>query len=464
MAKITFLGATGTVTGSRFLLRTEKQNLLVDCGLFQGLKQLRQRNREPFPFPPAQLDRVFLTHAHIDHSGYLPRLWKGGFRGRVHSTHATRDLCQILLRDSGHLQEEDARWANKKGFSKHSPALPLYTVEDAEHALQLFQPRHYGEHLELDSQTRVKFKDAGHILGSSFVDIKRTVDGRSRKIFFCGDFGRPERPVLNDPVQAYNVDYLVLESTYGNRLHGKVDAKAELAKVIKHSVRRGGVLVVPAFSVGRTQTLLYLIRELQEEGTLQDIPVYVDSPMAIRTTELFDKYIHDMDLAARVQALNGKRIFQPGNLTFCRTVKESKSINEINGRAIIISASGMVTGGRILHHMLHRLPHKQNTILFIGYQAQGTRGRAMVDGARSIKIHGRQVPVKAKIAQIDGFSGHPDSNEILAWLMGFNRKPDTAFIVHGEPESSAGLARRIRDKLGWNVEVPKFGQSYELEL
>lgn len=464
MAKITFLGATGTVTGSRFLLQTDERNMLIDCGLFQGLKELRQKNWDPFAFPPAQIERVFLTHAHIDHSGYLPRLWKDGFRGKVHSTHATRDLCDILLRDSGHLQEEDARWANEKGFSKHSPALPLYTVEDAEHVMQLFQPRHYGEHIELDNTTRVKFKDAGHILGSSFVDIKRTVNGRSRKIFFCGDFGRPERPVLNDPTQAYNVDYLVIESTYGNRLHGKVDAKAELAKVIKSSMRRGGVLVVPAFSVGRTQTLLYLIREMQEEGTIQEIPIYVDSPMAIRTTELFDKYIHDMDLAARVQALGGKKIFQPANLKFCRTVKESKEINEINGHAIIISASGMVTGGRILHHMVHRLPKKQNTILFIGYQAQGTRGRAMLEGAKSIKIHGQQVRVNAKIEQIEGFSGHPDSNEILAWLMGFNHKPDTAFVVHGEPESSAALAQRIRDKLGWNVEVPELGQSFELDL
>ncbi|MFC1544860.1 MBL fold metallo-hydrolase RNA specificity domain-containing protein [Gemmatimonadota bacterium] len=464
MAKITFLGATGTVTGSRFLLQTDRQNLLIDCGLFQGLKKLRQRNWEPFRFPPAQIDRVFLTHAHIDHTGYLPRLCRDGFHGKVHCTHATRDLCDILLRDSGHLQEEDARWANKKGFSKHIPALPLYGVEDAEAALDLFEPRHYGEHLKLDDQTRVKFKDAGHILGSSFVDIKRTVNGRSRKIFFCGDFGRPERPVLNDPAQAYNVDYLVLESTYGNRLHGQVDAKAELTKVIKQSVRRGGVLVVPAFSVGRTQTLLYLIRELQEEGALQDIPVYVDSPMAIKTTELFDKYIHDMDLAARVQALQGKRIFHPANVKFCPTVKESKSINEIKGRAIIISASGMVTGGRILHHMMHRLPQKQNTILFIGYQAEGTRGRLMLDGARTIKIHGQQVPVHAKIEQIDGFSGHPDSNEIVAWLMGVNVKPETAFIVHGEADSSAALALRIREKLGWNVEVPEFGQSFELDL
>ncbi|HLA40291.1 MAG TPA: MBL fold metallo-hydrolase, partial [Candidatus Glassbacteria bacterium] len=269
MAKLTFLGATGTVTGSRFLLEIGGRHVLVDCGLFQGLKQNRERNWEPFPFPPDKIERVFLTHAHIDHSGYLPRLWLEGFRGQVHCTHATADLCDILLKDSGHLHEEDARWANKQGFSKHSPALPLYTLDDAAETLKLFSPIYYGEHLEFGSNVRVKLKDAGHILGSSFVDIKTTANGRSRKIFFCGDFGRPERPVLNDPAQAYNVDYLVLESTYGNRLHEKVDQKEELARVVKESVNRGGVLLVPAFSVGRSQTLLYLLRELEEEGTIR---------------------------------------------------------------------------------------------------------------------------------------------------------------------------------------------------
>ena len=464
MAKLTFLGATGTVTGSRFLLEIGGRHVLVDCGLFQGLKQNRERNWEPFPFPPDKIERVFLTHAHIDHSGYLPRLWLEGFRGQVHCTHATADLCDILLKDSGHLHEEDARWANKQGFSKHSPALPLYTLDDAAETLKLFSPIYYGEHLEFGSNVRVKLKDAGHILGSSFVDIKTTANGRSRKIFFCGDFGRPERPVLNDPAQAYNVDYLVLESTYGNRLHEKVDQKEELARVVKESVNRGGVLLVPAFSVGRSQTLLYLLRELEEEGTLRSLPIYLDSPMSIKATAVFEKYIHDLDLTARVLTLQGKKIFQPKQVHFCKSVSESKAINEIGGKAVVISANGMVTGGRILHHMAQRLPHKENTILFIGYQAEGTRGRLLADGAKSVKIHGQEVPVKARIEQIDGFSGHPDSNEILAWLMGFNRPPEKTFIVHGEPDSSAALAQRIRDKLGWSVEVPEFQQSYELDL
>jgi len=464
MARLTFFGATGTVTGSRFLLEAGDRHYLVDCGLFQGVKENRLRNWEPFPFPPDRIDKVFLTHAHIDHTGYLPRLWKEGFRGQVYCTHATAELCDILLRDSAHLHEEDARWANKKGYSKHSPALPLYTVEDAEQSLKLFSPLYYGEHLELGDNLRVKLKDAGHILGSSFVDLKRTANGSSRKIFFCGDFGRPERPVLSDPVQAYNVDYLVLESTYGNRLHENVDQKEELARVVRESVRRGGVLLVPAFSVGRSQTLLYLLRELEEEGGIRPLPVYLDSPMSINATAVFEKHIPDLDLAARVLTLQGKKIFRVSQLHYCRTVGESKAVNEIDGKAVIISANGMVTGGRILHHMVQRLPHAENTILFIGYQAEGTRGRLLADGAKSVRIHGQEVPVRARIEQISGFSGHPDSNEILAWLMGFNRPPEKTFVVHGEPDSSQALAQRIRDKLGWTVEVPEFGQSFELDL
>ncbi|MFH1069894.1 MAG: MBL fold metallo-hydrolase, partial [Candidatus Glassbacteria bacterium] len=385
MARLTFFGATGTVTGSRFLLEAGERHYLIDCGLFQGVKENRLRNWEPFPFPPDRIDKVFLTHAHIDHTGYLPRLWKEGFRGQVYCTHATAELCDILLRDSAHLHEEDARWANKKGYSKHSPALPLYTVEDAEQSLELFSPLYYGEHLELGDNLRVKLKDAGHILGSSFVDLKRTANGSSRKIFFCGDFGRPERPVLSDPVQAYNVDYLVLESTYGNRLHENVDQKEGLARVVRESVRRGGVLLVPAFSVGRSQTLLYLLRELEEEGGIRPLPVYLDSPMSINATAVFEKHIPDLDLAARVLTLQGKKIFQVKQLHYCRTVGESKAVNEIDGKAVIISANGMVTGGRILHHMVQRLPHAENTILFIGYQAEGTRGRLLADGAKSVR-------------------------------------------------------------------------------
>lgn len=464
MSKITFLGATGTVTGSRFLLDVRGRNILIDCGLFQGLKANRLKNWDPFPFPPQEIEKVFLTHAHIDHSGYVPRFCKEGFSGHVHCTYATSDLCEILLKDSAHLHEEDARWANKKGFSRHKPALPLYTVADSELALSLFSPLYYGEHCKIGSDIRVKLKDAGHMLGSSFVDIKTTENGASRKIFFCGDFGRPDRPLMSDPVQAFNVDYLVLESTYGSRLHKNVSAEEELARVIRGSANRGGVLLIPAFSVGRTQILLYMIRELEEQGKIRSMPVYMDSPMSINATGIFEKHIADLDLTARVKILEGKKILHPKQLTFCKSPRESRAINEIRGKAIIISASGMVNGGRILHHMIQRLPHPQNTVLFIGYQAEGTRGRQILEGAERVKMHGQQVPVKARIENIQGFSGHPDSNEIIAWLMGFNRPPEKTFIVHGEPESSAALARRIQDKFGWKVEVPEFGQSFELDL
>ncbi len=464
MAKLTFYGATGTVTGSRYLLEIGNNRLLIDCGLFQGPKRNRLRNWDPFPVPPESIDRVLLTHAHIDHTGYLPRFCRYDFKGKIHSTHATADLCQIMLHDSAHLQEEDARWANKKGYSKHSPALPLYTIEDAEKSLQYFAPVNYGEHLEIDENTRVKFKDAGHILGSSFLDVKTTKNGKSRKIMFSGDFGRPDRPVLREPVQVFDVDYLVLESTYGNRLHEEVDPEEELADIINKSVDRGGVLVVPAFAVGRTQTLLYVLRELEEDGKIPELPVFVDSPMAINTTEIFRKHLAEINLASRVLTLKGKQIFHPKHLKICRSRDESIAINKHRKPAIIISASGMATGGRILHHLRERLPHPENTILFIGYQAEGTRGRALLEGTETIKMHGKKIPVKAQIANIFGFSGHADYDEMLAWLLGLNRAPEKVFIVHGEPEASASLREKIQSRFGWDVVIPELGESFDLDL
>jgi len=463
MTKLTFLGATGTVTGSRFFLEIEGNNLLIDCGLFQGLKKNRLQNWEPFPIPPEEIDRIFLTHAHIDHSGYLPRLCKNGFSGKVHCTSATYDLCEILLRDSGHLQEEDAKWANKKGFSKHQPALPLYTVEDAEEALALFEPYHYGEDIFITDSLRVKFKDAGHILGSSFVDVKSTNDGQVKRIVFSGDLGRPSRPILRDPVQAFEVDYLILESTYGNRLHDNRAPEKDLAKIINASVERGGVLVIPAFTVGRTQELLYTLRELEEQKEIPSLSVYVDSPMAINVTTVFEKRKGYYGLAAKVLELNGTRILQPQQITFTRHRDESKALNKIEEKAIIISASGMATGGRILHHLRHRLPRAQDTLLFIGYQAEGTRGRTILNGDTTVKIHGQYISVQAQVEKISGFSAHADYNEILAWLIGFNRPPQKTFLVHGEPDASASLAEKIQDKLGWDVVVPKFEESFRLE-
>jgi metallo-beta-lactamase family protein len=463
MTKVTFFGATGTVTGSRFLLEVDGNRLLIDCGLFQGLKKNRLRNWEPFPISPAEIDRVFLTHAHIDHSGYLPRLCKEGFKGKIHCTHATHDLCEILLRDSGHLQEEDANWANKRGFSKHSPALPLYTVAEAEKALSHFEPYHYGEDIFLTDSLRVKFKDAGHILGSSFVDVKSMKEGGPKRIVFSGDLGRPARPILRDPAQAFEVDYLILESTYGNRLHHNETPERDLAAIINASVDRGGVLVIPSFAVGRTQQLLYTLRELEEDKEIPSLPVYVDSPMAIDTTTVFEKNKGYYDLVAKVLEIRGTSILKPQQIRFCRHRDQSKALNQIKKQAIIISASGMATGGRILHHMRHRLPRRQDTMLFIGYQAEGTRGRTILDGNPTVRIHGEDITIKAQVENISGFSAHADYNEILAWLIGFNRPPIKTFLVHGEPDASASLAEKITEKLGWNVVIPKFEESFTLD-
>lgn len=463
MPRLIFLGATGTVTGSRFVLETEGRRMLIDCGLFQGLKENRLKNWDPFPISPSEIDRVFLTHAHIDHSGYLPRFCQHGFAGKIHCTYATHDLCEIMLRDSGYLQEEDAYWANKKGFSKHHPARPLYTVKDAEKALSHFEPLYYGQDLFLTDTLRVKFKDAGHILGSSFVDIKTASGNETRRFVFSGDVGRPGRPILRDPVQVFEVDYLILESTYGNRLHDHSSAQEELARVINESVAQGGVLVIPAFAVGRTQELLFTVRALEEQDRIPSLPVYVDSPMAIDVTSVFERSKADYDLSARTLELSGKRILQPKQIQFSRTTEQSKAINNEKKHAIIISASGMATGGRILHHLEYRLPNPNNTILFIGYQGEGTRGRAILEGKPEVKIHGRQIPIRAKIETISGFSAHADYNEILAWLIGFNRPPLKTFIVHGEPDASAALAEKIRERLRWDVAIPAFKEGFELD-
>lgn len=464
MANLTFYGATGTVTGSRFLLELQGKKYLIDCGLFQGSKKNRLKNWERFPVNPAEIDRVLITHAHIDHTGYLPRFCRDGFTGRIHCTHTTFDFCEIMLPDSAYLQEEDAAWANKKGFSKHKPALPLYTVEDAQSALSFFSPVYYGQELFLQDDVRIKFKDAGHILGSSFIDLRIGNGEQRQKILFSGDLGRPNQPILRDPVQVYDVDYLVLESTYGDRLHNDDTPLEKLARVINESVDRGGVLLIPSFAVGRTQTLLYDIRRLEEMNKIPDLTVFIDSPMGIDATSIFKKRIDEEDFEARLEYLQGKQIFRPGRLKICKSRNQSKSINNYRNRAIIISSSGMVTGGRILHHMAARLPHPENTILFVGYQAEGTRGRALLDGKDKIKIHGEYVPVRAKIENITGFSGHADYNEILAWLMGFNRPPRKTFIVHGEPEARSALKAKIEKHFGWDVVVPEFGESYELEL
>jgi len=463
MARLTFHGATGTVTGSRFQLQIDDKNLLIDCGMFQGPKEIRSKNWEEFPVSPLSFDYVLLTHAHIDHSGYLPKFVREGFNGKIICTHATAELAEVMLKDSAHIQEEDARWANKKGFSKHSPALPLYTKEDAEKAIEKLHPIHYGDLFELSKTSRIKFHDSGHILGSALIDIKTKNSLKSRKILFSGDLGRPEIPVLNDPDQVYNVDYLILESTYGNRLHESTDPISDFVEVIKRSMDRGGSLIIPAFSVSRTQTLLYLLRLLEEDNRIPSYPIFVDSPMAIEALEIFENHICDFDLYARMQKMAGSDIFRPKNLHLCRSKEESIEINQHRSGCIIISASGMVTGGRILHHLSQRLPEPQNTVLLIGFQAEGTRGRKIQNKSETVKIHGKQIPINAKIEKIDGFSGHADYNEILAWLMPFNKKPVYTFLVHGEKEASQSLAGKISKTYNWNVKIPQFGDTFELK-
>ncbi|HQK11865.1 MAG TPA: MBL fold metallo-hydrolase [Candidatus Marinimicrobia bacterium] len=462
MPSLTFLGATGTVTGSRFLLKTAHKQYLIDCGLFQGLKELRLRNWEPFPISPEDIDAVILTHAHIDHTGYLPRLVHYGFKGTIYATTATTDLCQILLPDSAHLQEEDAEYANKKHFSKHSPALPLYTTEDALQALELFKPIAYGSRLQLDDGVSLTFQDAGHILGSSFIDLRLPIDGEERRLLFSGDLGRPNQPILRDPHTVFGADYLIVESTYGDRLHGNEDPKEVMARIINESIRRGGVLLIPSFAVGRTQELLYTIRELEEANRIPHLPIYMDSPLAIKATKIFSKNKQDFDLKSKTLELKGKNVLETAKLHFAQTQEESKAINKIKSNAIIISASGMATGGRILHHLFNRLPDPKNTVLFIGYQAVGTRGRTILDGAESVKIHGQYVPIRAHIEGTSCFSAHADYHEILAWLSNFNSVPRKVFIVHGEPEPARSLSDKINRHFGWSTELPEYLGQYQI--
>lgn len=462
--RLSFHGAAGTVTGSNFLLETRGKQLLIDCGLFQGPKAHRLKNWDAFPYSPADIDEVMLTHAHVDHIGLLPKLKKQGFEGRIRCTHASADLAKILLPDTGHLQEEEAKWANKKGYSKHRPARPLFTRQDAESVIPLLSGVHYGEHFAPADHVRAQYRDAGHILGSAMLDLKSERLQGDRKLLFSGDIGRPLDAILQPPSQVYNVDYLVLESTYGNRLHEELEPIQELVRVIHESMERGGVLVIPSFAVGRTQTLLFLIRQLEAAGKIPKLPVFVDSPMAVEALSAHKAHIPQLNLMARKQTVAGTRIFHPEKLKLSITRDDSMAINKVRGGAIIISASGMVTGGRILHHLNERLPNPDNTVLFIGYQAQGTRGRSLMEGKPSIRMFGGDVPVEAKVESISGFSGHADHNEILAWLMGFNRPPERVFLVHGEADAAEKMAELIRKQFGWDVTIPQQGDSFILDF
>ncbi len=463
VASLRFLGATNTVTGSRFLLQVGRKQVLVDCGLFQGLKELRERNWQPMPVQAHDIDAVVLTHAHIDHSGYLPRLVKEGFRGDIYATPATRDLCRILLPDAARIQEEDAAYANRKGFSKHSPALPLYTEEEAQAALKRFHTVRYRERFDLDHGLAFAFTDAGHILGSASAHFEIATNGGSPvTVRFSGDVGRYHQPVTTDPAGGGDADYLVVESTYGDRLHAHEDTKAVLAGVVNRTVERGGHLVIPAFALGRTQHLLYLLREMEEEHRIPNLPVFVDSPMATQTTEVYLQHAAELDAETRAVIAKHRSPFRTSQTRFVASVGESKQVSALDTPTIVVSASGMATGGRVLHHLSKRLPDPRNTVLLAGFQAAGTRGRRLLDHEPEVKIHGQWVPVRAEIAQINSLSAHADANELMRWLRSFKRAPRRTYVVHGEPEASTTLATRIRAELGWDVVIPTFGELVEL--
>jgi metallo-beta-lactamase family protein len=443
---ITFLGGVGTVTGSKYLLETDGLRVLVDCGLFQGYKQLRLRNWAALPVDPASIDAVILTHAHLDHSGYVPLLIRNGFKGPVICTDATRDLCEILLPDSGFLQEKDADFANRHGFSKHRPALPLYTKEDAEKSLESFQTVAFDKQHNVLGKLTVCFRCAGHILGAAIVEVSI----KGRKIVFSGDLGRYGDATMLDPAPIREADYLLVESTYGNRLHEAVDPEDILAQAITTTARRGGTVIIPAFAVGRAQSILLHIHRMKKAQRIPDLPVFLDSPMAIRASNVFQEHVG-------VHRLTAEECDWEGNaVRYSESVEESKSLSQNRMPKVIISASGMATGGRVLHHLKHYAPDSRNLILFAGYQAGGTRGAAIAAGAKSVKIHGGEVPIRAKVSNLDMLSAHADANEIMRWLGNFERPPLLTFVTHGEPDASDQLRHRIESELGWRCSVPYY--------
>lgn len=450
--QLIFLGGAQTVTGSRFLLEMGRRKVLIDCGLFQGLREIRRRNWEPFPVDPADIDAVILTHAHIDHSGYLPLLVKNGFSGKVYCSAATRDLCGILLPDSGYLQEEEAKFANRHGYSKHKPAEPLYTRADAENCLPLLRALEFNKRYRVGNDFGISLIPAGHILGASFVEIRFG----GQRVLFSGDLGRPFDPIMRAPTIIRHADYLVLESTYGDRLHDPVNPLDLLADIIRRTAARGGTLIVPSFAVGRAQHLLYLVYQLKQAGSIPDIPVFLDSPMAKNATDIFRKYsdLHRLDetLSRRVCEV----------ATYVNTREESRAIDELEGPKIVISASGMLEGGRVLHHVRAFAADPRNTIAFAGYQAAGTRGADMIAGKKSIRIFGESVPVNAQIEVLSNMSAHADSREIMQWLSHFDHPPRRVFITHGEPEASEALRNNIQTVLKWHAVVPKYRQTEKL--
>jgi metallo-beta-lactamase family protein len=476
VAYIQFLGAAGTVTGSKHLINTNGDStgktglqVLIDCGVFQGPKEWRERNWRDTPIPAKDIDAVIVTHAHLDHSGWLPKLVQEGFRGPIYASPATIDLCGILLPDSGHLQEEDAAFHNKIKSSKHTPALPLYTLEEAQECLKYFQPVPFGEVKQLRPDFSFRFVHAAHILGSAMAEVTLCADGNTRKLLFTGDLGRvhdsetaPGRVSYSGPTEGESADVLISESTYGNRLHPHTDPRPEMAKLITDTVKRGGSVLVPAFAVERTQKLLFMLKELMETGQIPRVPVFADSPMAIHAVQIFLKHTEEFsDETKNLIARYGSPVDWNG-FNFALTPAESKKINDSHYPCIIVSANGMCTGGRIQHHLLLRLPDPRNLILFIGFQAVGTRGRQIKDGEQQVKIFGQIIPVRAQVAALEQFSDHADSPEMLEWMKSFKQSPRQTYLVHGDPPSSAALREAIESSLHWKVDIAEYMQKVEI--
>lgn len=477
MSYIQFLGAAGTVTGSKHLISTTYDandktgfRVLIDCGLFQGQKEWRERNWQDTPVPAREINAVILTHAHLDHCGWIPRLVKEGFRGPIYATQATIDLCSVVLPDSGHLQEEDAAFYNKRGASKHTPALPLYTLEEALDCMQYFKAVTVGQTVQLSPQLSFRFVRAAHILGSCMAEIALSTNGQTRRLLFTGDIGRvrnsqiaPGKVVHSGPQEGETADMLVMESTYGNRVHPDTDPRPQLAGLIGDTVQRGGSVIVPAFAVERTQKFVFMLKEMMESGDAPHVPVYCDSPMAIKAVEIFMKHSEEYtEQAAELIKKYGSPLTWPG-FTFAQTSEESKKINDSKFPSIIISSSGMVTGGRILHHLAQRLPDPRNLVIFIGFQAPGTRGGLIKGGAKEIKIFGEFIPIRAQIAALEQFSDHADPPELLEWLHTFKNQPGLTYLVHGEPAASSQLRDLMKKELAWNVQIAEYMERVEVK-